>query len=122
MVVDVRGDFRRDQFAFDQSVKHGLTFRGCGRLEFLDRTGEQVQFFAQLDMFELQVACGRRQIVRGDGCQRILAVVGRIGIRIAGVGGVVHAGEPFHRAAEQTVLGKHGAHVIRHGAEVFADH
>ena len=82
----VRGDFRRDQFAFDQSVKHGLTFRGCGRLEFLDRTGEQVQFFAQLDMFELQVACGRRQIVRGDGCQRILAVVGRIGIRIAGVG------------------------------------
>ena len=42
MIVDVRGDFRRNQFALDQSVKHGLTFRGCGCLEFFDRTGEQV--------------------------------------------------------------------------------
>ena len=53
MVVDVRGDFRRDQFAFDQSVKHGLTFRGCGRLEFFDRAGEQVQLLTQSDVLEL---------------------------------------------------------------------
>ena len=78
MIVDVRGDFRRNQFALDQSVKHGLTLRGCGRLEFLDRTGEQVQLLTQLDMLELQVACGRRQIVRGYGSQCILAVIGRV--------------------------------------------
>jgi hypothetical protein len=107
MIVDVRRDFRRDQFAFDQSVKHGLTFRGRGRLEFFDRAGEQVQLLTQSDVLELQVACGWRQIVRGYGSQRILAVVGRVGVRVAGVGGVVHAGEPFHHAAEQAVFGEH---------------
>lgn len=36
--------------------------------------------------------------------------------------GVVHAGEPFHHAAQQAVLAEYRAYVIRHGAQILADH
>ena len=114
--------FRRDQAGLHETVHHRVAFGGGGSLELLDRAGQQVQLFAQLDVLELQVAGGRRQVVRGDGSQRVLAVRGRIGVRVAGVGGVVHAGEPFHHAAQQAVLAEYRAYVIRHGAQILADH
>ncbi len=41
-----------------ETVHHRVAFGGGGSLELLDRAGQQVQLFAQLDVLELQVAAG----------------------------------------------------------------
>ena len=59
--------------------------------------------------------------MRGHGSERVLAVVLRRGVRVAGVRGVVHAGEPFHGGAQHAVFGQHLGDVFGHGAQILAD-
>lgn len=44
--------FRRDQAGLHETVHHRVAFGGGGSLELLDRAGQQVQLFAQLDVLE----------------------------------------------------------------------
>ena len=56
-----------DQTKCPQTIEHGLTFRGGRCLEGFHRFGKQMEPLTQLYMLELQVPCGRWQIVRSDG-------------------------------------------------------
>ena len=81
----------------------------------LDESPHGMMVLVFVGMFAGGQFGSRRQVVCGDGCQRILAVRGGIGIGITGVG-AIHAREPFHHAAKHPMIGKYGAYVVRYGA------
>ena len=122
MTFHVIGHSLRDITALHQSVHHRGAL-GHGRSgKHLHRLAEQMQLLAQFHMLEVQIAGGWRQIVCGDRCQCLLAVLLRRAVGIAGVRRIVHTVEPLHIGAKHAMIGQNAAHIIRHGAQILADH